>query len=115
MYFVHFSRYRTCFLDWLTLLEEEPNQHSSSEGADGCNEKRPMQCVHERLTNRLVQDCWREWKVSRLRCQVGTGASSGDLLRNHCTYRGRETYSSELGRNVSGKLLQDEGPQYSNP
>jgi len=36
-------------------LEQERHQHSGSKKSYACNEKRPMQRVHERLVDRLVQ------------------------------------------------------------
>ena len=71
-----------------------------------------MQRVNERLADRLAQDCRREWKMSRLRSLAGTRASSSDLLRNCCADRTRKAPLGELGCNVSGKLLQDEGSQH---
>ena len=71
-----------------------------------------MQRVHERLTDCLVQDCRGEWQVSRLRSLTGTRTSSSDLLRNRCTNRTRKAPLGELGRNVPGKLLQEEGSEH---
>ena len=74
-----------------------------------------MQRVHERLADRLVQDCRREWQVPRLKSLAGTRSSRSDPLRNRGTDRTRKACSCELGRNVSGKLMQDEGSQYGDP
>ncbi len=71
-----------------------------------------MQRINERLADRLVQDCRGKWKVSRLRSLAGTRASSSDLIRNRCTDRTLKAPLGELGRNVSGKLLQDEGSEH---
>src|SRR2546423_783611 len=74
-----------------------------------------MQRVHEGLANRLVQRCLLKRKPPRQLDLVGLCAEASNLARKRCTDRPGNTPQCELGRNVTGKLLQDECPQHSHP
>src|SRR3989442_2711617 len=74
-----------------------------------------MQRVHEGLANRLVQRCLLKRKPPRQLDLVGLCAEASNLVRKRCTDWPGNAPLCKLGRNVAGKLLQDECPQHSHP